>query len=58
MGHQISRRYIVQYLIFFKNLIRYFDLLISRLPDIVQKSFCTPDGAMAPTFHVRYAPAF
>ena len=29
-----------------------FDLLISRIPDIVQKSFCTPNGAMDLTFLV------
>ena len=27
--------------------------LISRLPNIVQKTFCTPDGAMDPTFHLK-----
>ena len=35
MEHQISRRKIVQYLKFF-NLIPHFDLIISRLPNIVQ----------------------
>ena len=33
-----------------KNLIPHFDLLISKLPDIVQKIFCTSDGAMDHTF--------
>ena len=33
-------------------------LLISQLPDIVQKSFCTPDGAMDLTFQMNYVPAF
>ena len=33
----------------FGNLIPYFILLISRLPNIVPKSFCTPDEAMDPT---------
>ena len=27
-----------------------FDFLVSRLPDIAQKLFCTPDGATSPTF--------
>ena len=35
MEHQISRRKIVQYLKFF-NLIPHFDLIISRLPNIVK----------------------
>ena len=39
----------------FWNLIPYFILLISRLPNIVQKSFCTPDKAMDPTFPMNYA---
>ena len=33
-------------------------LLISRLLNIVQKCFCTPDGAMDPTFQIKYVPAF
>ena len=32
-------------------------MLISQLPDIVQKSFCTSDGAMDLTFHMNYVPA-
>ena len=49
------------YLLFIS--IRYIQLakaisLVSRLPDIVQKSLCTPDGAMDPTFQMNYAPAF
>ena len=52
MGYQISRHYtIVQYL----NILKYdtpFNLLISRLPNIVEKSFCTPDEAMDPTFQI------
>ena len=44
MGHQISRRWIV------KNF--NFDLLIFWLPDIVQRSFCTPDGAINPTIQM------
>ena len=43
---------------FFKNLIHHFDLLISRLPNIVQKNFCTPDEAIDPTFPMNYVPAF
>ena len=35
MEHQISRRKIVKYLKFF-NLIPHFDLIISRLPNIVK----------------------
>ena len=35
-----------------------FDLLISQLPDIVQKSFCTPDGTIDPTIQMKYVPAF
>ena len=31
---------------------------ISRLPDIVQKSFCTLNGAMDPTFQMNYVLAF
>ena len=32
----------------------------SQLPDIVQKYFCIPDGAviMDPTFQMKYVPAF
>ena len=30
-------------------------LLISRLPNIVQKLFCTRHGAMDPTFQMNYA---
>ena len=56
MKHQISRQKIVQYLEFF-ILISHFDLLISQLPDIVQKYFCTPDGAMNPTFQMKYVSA-
>ena len=33
-------------------------LLISWLPDIAQKCFCNPDGAMDPTFQMQYGPAF
>ena len=43
---------------YFLNLIPHFDLLISWLPFIVQKSFCTPDGAMCITFQMNYVPAF
>ena len=39
-------------------LIPQFNLLISRLPNIVQKSFCTPDEAMDPTFPMNYVLAF
>ena len=33
-------------------------LLISQLPDIVQKCFCAPDGPMDPTLQMKYVPAF
>ena len=36
----------------------HFDLLISRLPDILQKSFCTPDRAMDLTVQMNYVTAF
>ena len=39
----------------FGNLIPAFDFRISRLPVIIQKRFCTPDGAMDPTFQMKYA---
>ena len=42
----------------FWNLIPCFILLISRLLNIVQKSFCTPDEAMDLTFPMNYVPAF
>ena len=32
-------------------------LRISQLPDILQKSFCTPDGAMDPNLQVKNSPA-
>ena len=32
-------------------------LLIPRLPDRVRKCFCTPDGAMDPTFQIKYIPS-
>ena len=41
---------------FFYILISHFDLRISRLPDIVQKYFCTQDGAMDPTLKTKYIP--
>ena len=31
-------------------------LLIPWLPDMVQKCFCTPDGAIYPTFQIKYIP--
>ena len=42
----------------FWNLINRIVLLISQLPDIVQKSFCTPYGAMDLNFQMNYVPAF
>ena len=35
----------------------HFDLHISQLPDIVQKSVCTSDGAMDLTFQMSNVPA-
>ena len=35
------------------NLIPHIVLLISRLPEIIQKCFCTPDRAMDPTFQMN-----
>ena len=40
------------------TLIPAIELPISQLPDIVQKCFCTPDGAMDPTFLMKYVTAF
>ena len=40
------------------NLIPHIVLLESWLPDITQKSFCTPNGAMDLTFQMRHVPAF
>ena len=54
MRHQILRQKINQYLnclIMIYN----FDFLVSRLPDIAQILFCTPDGATSPTFQMRYS---
>ena len=42
----------------FLNMIPHLNLLISRLPNFVQKSCCTPDEAMDPTFPMNYVPAF
>ena len=42
----------------FWNLIPHFTLLRSRLPNIIQKSFCTPDEAIDPAFPMNYVPAF
>ena len=54
MGHENSRLSNFQ---FFFTLSSHFYLLISQLPDIVQKFFCTPDGAMYPTFRIEYIPS-
>ena len=35
------------------NLIPHIVLVIPRLPDTIQKSLCTADGAMDPTFHMK-----
>ena len=40
------------------NLIPLTALLNSWLADIVQKCFCTPDGALNSTFQKKYVPPF
>ena len=40
------------------NLIPHIVLFIPNLPDIVQKCFCTSDGAMDPPLNIKYVPAF
>ena len=40
------------------NLIPDFVLLVSRLPDIAQKTACTQNEAMDPTFQMKYVLAF
>ena len=35
---------------FFLNVITHFDMILSRLPNIVQKYICIPDRAVGPTF--------
>ena len=57
MRHQISGHKIVQSLKF-SILISHFDFLISRLPDGVQKWFCTSGGSMDLTFQMKYVPPF
>ena len=47
----ISRQTINQYLTFL-IMISNFDFLASWRPDIIQKCFCTPDGATDPTFQM------
>ena len=47
---------IVQYVEFLKSDTN-FDLLISRLPDI-KKKVCTRNGAMDPSFQLKYVQAF
>ena len=37
----------------YHNIIRHIVLLISQFSDIVQKSLCTSDGAMVPTFQMN-----
>ena len=48
--YQISRLFIISNS---WNLIPHIVLLISRLPEIIQKCFCTPDRAMDPTFQMN-----
>ena len=42
---------------FFSKLIYHFDLIISWIPDIIQKFYCTPDGVLDPTFQILYIPS-
>ena len=51
MGHHNSRHLDCPT---FLTLIPHFNLFISWLPNMVQKSFCTPDEAMDPTFPINY----
>ena len=55
--HQFLKHLTIQYLNF-GYMIPHIVLLISQLPDIVQKCFCTPDGPMDPTLQMKYVPAF
>ena len=48
--YQISRLFIISNS---WNLIRHIVLLISRLPEIIQKRICTPDRAMDPSFQIN-----
>ena len=48
--YQISRLFIISNSL---NLIPHIVLLISWLPEIIQKCFCTPDRAMDPTFQMN-----
>ena len=48
--YQISRLFIISNS---WNLIPHIVLLISWLPEIIQKCFCTPDRAMDPTFQMN-----
>ena len=48
--YQISRLFIISNS---WNLIPHIVLLISRLPEIIQKCFCTPDRALDPTFQMN-----
>ena len=40
------------------EMIAHIVLLLSRLPDIIQKCFCTSDRHMDNTFQMKYLPAF
>ena len=55
MRHQISRHKIIQYLKFL-ILISHIDFLIFWLPDVIHKSYCTPDEAMD-NLSIKYVPA-
>ena len=48
---QLSKRFIAKEIIY--KLRWYIVLFIPRLPDIVQRCFCTPDGALDPTFQIK-----
>ena len=58
MGHKISRHQIVKNLTILKSDIPFVFFVIFRLPDTVQKCFCTQDGAVSPTVQRKYISAF
>ena len=56
-GHNVSRIGYYSTIDYLDNLIPYFVLPISQLPDVTQKTTCTENVAMDVTFHLRYTPA-
>ena len=53
MSYKISRQIINQNLKFLIAISNFDFLIISRLPDITHKRFCTPDGATDPISQMR-----